>query len=146
MNRRDRYALTRVTVAFFLCLFVFSGCKHVPTFGLFGSKPNYSYKDKDSLNGNASWYGPKFHGRRTANGEKYNMNGITAAHKTLPFNSVVRVTNLRNGKRVDVRINDRGPFIKGRIIDLSRGAAKKIDMINDGVVPVKLEVLKYGSG
>lgn len=105
-----------------------------------------SDKDKDPLNGQASWYGSKYHGRRTANGEKYNMNKVSAAHKTLPFNTIVRVHNLRNGKSVDVRINDRGPFVKGRVIDLSKGAAQKIDMINDGVVPVRLQVLKYGSG
>lgn len=105
-----------------------------------------SNTDKDSYNGIASWYGGKFHGRRTANGEKYNKNGISAAHKTLPFGTVVRVTNHRNGRTLDVRINDRGPFVEGRIIDLSEGAAKKLDMIRDGVVPVSLQVLKYGSG
>lgn len=73
------------------------------------------------------------------------MNGISAAHKTLPFGTIVRVTNLNNGRTVDVRINDRGPFVKNRVIDLSKGAAQKIDMINAGVVPVKLQVLKYGS-
>ena len=75
--------------------------------------------------GVASWYGPKFHGRLTANGEKYDMDGITAAHRTLPFNSEVVVENLDNGKTVQVRINDRGPYAKDRIIDLSKGAAEK---------------------
>ena len=93
----------------------------------------------------ASWYGPGFNGNLTANGERYNMNGISAAHKTLPFGTVVRVTNLNNGRSVNVRINDRGPFVKNRIIDLSKGAAKKIDMITAGVVPVRLEIIKYGS-
>lgn len=92
----------------------------------------------------ASWYGPGFHGNLTANGERYNMNGISAAHKTLPFGTVVRVTNLNNGRTIDVRINDRGPFVKNRVIDLSKGAAQKIDMIRDGVVPVRLQILKYG--
>jgi rare lipoprotein A len=92
----------------------------------------------------ASWYGPGFNGKRTANGERYNMNGISAAHKTLPFGTIVRVTNLNNGRSLDVRINDRGPFVKNRIIDLSKGAAKKLDMITAGVVPIKLEVIKYG--
>ena len=126
-----------------------SGCQYVPkpklpTFGLGG--PKYSDKDKDPFEGVASWYGGKFHGRQTANGERFDQNGISAAHKSLPFNTVVRVHNLRNGKSVDVRINDRGPFVKGRIIDLSKGAASKIDMVNDGVVPVRIQVLKYGSG
>lgn len=92
----------------------------------------------------ASWYGPGFQGNLTANGERYDMNGISAAHKTLPFGTVVRVTNLNNGRSIDVRINDRGPFIKNRVIDLSKGAAQKIDMIRDGVVPVRLQILTYG--
>lgn len=92
----------------------------------------------------ASWYGPGFNGKRTANGERYNMNGISAAHKTLPFGTIVRVTNMNNGRSLNVRINDRGPFVKNRIIDLSKGAAKKLDMIAAGVVPVKLKVIKYG--
>jgi len=73
------------------------------------------------------------------------MNKISAAHKTLPFGTIVRVTNLDNGKSVEARINDRGPFVKNRVIDLSKGAAKKIDMIGAGVVPVRLKILKYGS-
>ena len=88
--------------------------------------------------GEASWYGPGFHGNQTANGEIYDQNKLTAAHRTLPFNTVVRVVNLNNGKRVDVRINDRGPYARGRIIDLSRAAADKIDMSNSGVAPVRL--------
>lgn len=86
--------------------------------------------------GKASYYGKKFHGRTTANGEKYNMNGLTAAHPSLPFGTKVTVKNAYNGKSVTVRINDRGPFIGGRVIDLSVAAAKKIGMIQSGVVPV----------
>jgi len=93
------------------------------------------------LHGKASWYGEAFHGRPTASGEPYDMHAPTAAHKTLPFGTRVRVTNLDNGKQTVVRINDRGPFVKGRIIDLSYGAAKKIQMLQAGVVRVKLEVL-----
>jgi len=92
--------------------------------------------------GDASWYGPGFNGKKTASGEKFDMNKLTAAHKTLDFGTLVRVTNLNNNKRVIVRINDRGPFKKGRVIDLSKKAALEIDMINDGVVPVKLELVK----
>jgi len=91
--------------------------------------------------GQASWYGKKFHGKKTASGERFNMYGYTAAHKTLPFGTKVRVTNLDNGKKVVVRINDRGPFVKGRVIDLSYAAAKKIGMLKKGVVPVKVEVV-----
>jgi rare lipoprotein A len=94
--------------------------------------------------GIASWYGKKFHGRQTANGERYDMHGISAAHRTLPFGTVVLVRNMNNGKELKVRINDRGPFIKGRIIDLSYGAARKLDMIRDGIVPVRIRVVKQG--
>ena len=96
--------------------------------------------------GVASWYGPGFHGRISANGEIYDQNALTAAHKTLPFDSVVRVTNLRNGRSVVVRINDRGPYVGERIIDLSAAAARKIGMINKGVDRVRVELLKVGSG
>jgi rare lipoprotein A len=92
--------------------------------------------------GLASYYGAEAHGGPTASGETFNMYGMTAAHKTLPLGVEVKVTNLENGKSVVVRINDRGPFIEGRIIDLSYAAAKKIDMLDEGVVQVKLEVLK----
>lgn len=89
--------------------------------------------------GVASYYGMEFHGRRTASGEKFDMNAMTAAHRTLPFGTVVRVTNLANGKSVRVRINDRGPFVSGRDIDLSYAAAKAIDLLAVG--PVKIEIL-----
>jgi rare lipoprotein A len=92
-------------------------------------------------NGMASWYGAGFHGGPTASGERYNQYSMTAAHKTLPFNTRVLVTNLRNGKSVVVRINNRGPFIRGRVIDLSKSAAQALDMIGSGVAPVKLEIL-----
>ena len=93
--------------------------------------------------GLASWYGGQFHGRLTSNGERYNMYGRTAAHKTLPFNTYVRVTNLRNGRKTIVRINDRGPFVSGRIIDLTYTSAHELAMVEDGVVPVKIEALGY---
>jgi peptidoglycan lytic transglycosylase len=91
--------------------------------------------------GVASWYGAPFHGRRTSNGEIYDMNEFTAAHRTLPFNTVVRVTNLGNGKQTEVRINDRGPFVANRVIDLSHSAAEVIEMIGTGTAPVRLEVI-----
>lgn len=91
--------------------------------------------------GLASYYGAGdgYNGRKTANGEIFNKNKLTAAHKTLPFGTIVKVKNLQNGKTIKVRINDRGPFVKGRIIDLSEKAAKKIDMIKQGVGQVKLK-------
>ena len=91
--------------------------------------------------GRASWYGKKFHGRKTSNGETYNMYAMTAAHKTLPFNTHVRVINLENGKETQVRINDRGPFVRGRIIDLSYTAAKNIGIVDSGTAPVKIVAL-----
>ncbi len=96
----------------------------------------------DHEEGLASWYGGKFHGRKTASGERFNKNAMTAAHRALPFGTKVKVTNLENGKSVVVRINDRGPWVNGRIIDLSEAAARKIDMISAGVVKVRVEVLK----
>ncbi len=92
--------------------------------------------------GVASWYGPNFHGKLTANGEIYDMDGMTAAHRTLPFDSEVVVENLDNGKTTRVRINDRGPFAKDRIIDLSRAAAKEVDMIGPGTARVRLYLVK----
>jgi rare lipoprotein A len=92
--------------------------------------------------GVASWYGPPYHNRRGSNGEIYNMNDMTAAHLTLPLGSIVRVTNLKTGSTALVRITDRGPFIKGRLIDLSLAAAKKLDVWRAGLAEVKLEVLK----
>lgn len=90
--------------------------------------------------GIASWYGGRWHGRKTANGERYNQNSMTAAHKKLPFNTRVRVTNLRTGKSCVVRINNRGPYVRGRVIDLSVAAAKKIGSYSGGLSRVKLEV------
>jgi len=94
--------------------------------------------------GEASWYGVPFHGRQASNGEIYDMNKLTAAHRTLPFETMVRVTNERNGKSTVVRITDRGPFVNNRIIDLSYAAAREIDSVGPGVVPVRLEVLSTG--
>lgn len=91
--------------------------------------------------GVASWYGLPFNGRRTSNGEIYDMHEFTAAHRTLPFNAVVRVTNLRNGKQTQVRINDRGPFVADRVIDLSLSAAEAIEMVGPGTAQVRLEVV-----
>jgi len=98
-------------------------------------QPNYSEE------GEASWYGPGFHGKSTANGERFNTGDMTAAHRTLPLPSMVRVTNMKNGRSVVVRVNDRGPFASDRIIDVSKAAAEQLDMIRSGVAHVKVEYL-----
>ncbi|MDG2243746.1 MAG: septal ring lytic transglycosylase RlpA family protein [Rhodospirillaceae bacterium] len=102
---------------------------------------DFGYREE----GIASWYGPNFHGKRTANGEVYDMNALTAAHKTLPIPSVVKVTNLENGRSMKLRINDRGPFVDGRIIDLSRRAAQELDVIRSGIARVRVELVPEDS-
>jgi rare lipoprotein A len=94
--------------------------------------------------GVSSFYGPDFHGKLTANGEVYDMYGLTAAHRTLPLNTIIRVTNLTNNKSLIVRINDRGPYIQGRMLDLSYGAAKKLGFVAQGTTRVKIEVIEVG--
>ena len=96
--------------------------------------------------GIASWYGPGFQGNRTSNGEVYDMYGISAAHKTLPFGTIVKVVELDTGRSVVVRINDRGPFIEGRIIDLSKGAAEKLGIVDKGITHVGLRIVRWPAG
>ena len=107
-------------------------------------KKQKTKKYKTVYKGVSSWYGPDFHGKLTANGEVYDQYGITAAHKELPLNTVVRVTNLDNNKSIILRINDRGPYAKNRILDCSYGAAKKLDFLNQGTANVKIEVIEFG--
>jgi rare lipoprotein A len=109
---------------------------------LFLSFTLFACSPKITQRGKASYYSNSFNGRRTASGEKFRNSKLTAAHKTLPFGTKVKVTNLRNGKSVKVRINDRGPFVAGRIIDLSRKAARKIGMKDEGVGNVKIRYKK----
>lgn len=109
---------------------------------LFLSSALYSCAPKITQTGIASYYADKFQGKRTASGQKYRRGKRTAAHKTLPFGTKVKVTNLKNGESVKVRINDRGPFVSGRIIDLSRKAARKIDLIQSGVTKVRISYKK----
>ncbi|MFQ5350399.1 MAG: septal ring lytic transglycosylase RlpA family protein, partial [Thermoanaerobaculia bacterium] len=113
-------------------LLLATGCATAPA-----SRPGHRER------GIASWYGPGFHGRQTANGETYDMYAMTAAHKSLPFDTVVEVRNLDNGRRTEVRINDRGPFVRGRIIDLSRAAAEALDMIGSGVARVEITLVRH---
>lgn len=98
-----------------------------------------------TVEGTASWYGPNFHGNPTANGEIFDMNKVSAAHKDFPLGTWIRVTNKGNNRSIIVRINDRGPFIEGRILDLSKGAAELLDFVNAGLAEVKIEVLRWGS-
>ena len=155
------FSLTRfVCFIAVACGLVFSGCatktydSHVPPAKkkYSGKSPAtqrpYTIKGKQYVplasasgyveKGRASWYGKKFHGRKTSNGETYNMYAMTAAHKTLPMNTWVRVENLENGKQIKVRVNDRGPFVSGRIIDLSYTGAKQIGMVGPGTARVRV--------
>lgn len=123
-------------------------------FGCAGGKPTLTSATETGLAeptkvgdiqyGISSYYAEKFHGRLTASGEIYNMNKVSAAHQTLPLNSIVKVTNLENNKVVELKINDRGPFIKNRILDCSYGAAVKLGFVSQGTTIVKIEVLKIG--
>jgi rare lipoprotein A len=104
--------------------------------------PHYNIPLASVYRGEASWYGPGFYGNRTANGEVYRPGSMTAAHPNLPFGTRVKVTNLNNGRSEIVRINDRGPYVGGRIIDLSETAANSLGMLNSGVAPVKIQILR----
>jgi len=103
------------------------------------------YHEGETQKGDASWYGADFQGKTTADGEKFDKNQLTAAHRHLPFNSIVKVTNLSNGNSVEVRINDRGPYESGRIIDVSEAAADILQMKKAGIVRVEIEVIQLGS-
>jgi rare lipoprotein A len=113
----------------------------IATLSACGTAPPVRESSGYRATGLASYYGKKFHGRRTASGERYNMNALTAAHRSLKFGSRVKVTNLKTKRSVVVRVNDRGPFVRGRIIDLFWAAAKRIGMIGDGVVRVEVRTV-----
>lgn len=102
---------------------------------------NFAFAASKTFYGKASWYGGKFHGRKTASGEAYDMNKLTCAHKTLPFGTILKVTNTDNGKSVQVKVTDRGPFVKGRVLDLSKKAAEDLGFIKTGVANIKAEVV-----
>ena len=134
-----------------LCI-IFADCTNSPRYG--GSIGTSKKSNPRSLKtvkrvpkvitGVSSFYGTDFHGKLTAIGEVYDMYGLTAAHKTLPLNTIVRVTNLANNKSLILRINDRGPYIKGRILDCSYGAAKKLDFLLQGTTKVRIEIIEVG--
>ena len=122
----------------FIAVMLLAGCSHRPAHV---TTPLAPARIGTTETGVASWYGFPYHGRRAASGEVYDMQQLTAAHRKLPFQTWVEVTNLSNGKQVDVRINDRGPFVKGRILDLSQAAARDIDMLRAGTARVRLKVI-----
>jgi rare lipoprotein A len=132
-----------IIVLFFLAMQLL-GCSSMPRYRRDASPPPIKPGGRYVEIGIASYYAQDFHGKPTASGETFNMYELSAAHKTLPLGTVVRVTNLDNGKSVVVPINDRGPFIKNRIIDLSYGAAKVLDMIGPGTARVRVEVIEWG--
>lgn len=121
----------------FTLLLAFLGCSTGSTLA--------TNRFEDELEGLASYYAHEFHGRTTSSGERYDMYALTAAHRSLPFNTRVRVTNLENERSVEVRINDRGPFKEGRVIDLSLKAAMEIGLIAKGTAPVRIEILELGT-
>jgi len=123
-----------------MCVAMSSCAKHKPTRARFQPQPPARIGTTEK--GEASWYGEPYNGRRAASGEVFDMEQLTAAHRTLPFQTWVEVTNLNNGKQVEVRITDRGPFVDGRVIDLSRAAAREIDLLRSGVAPVELRVIE----
>ncbi len=134
-----------------LVLFTFIlGCIPAPRYGhqlsndKKNSVANSKVKHRKTMSGVSSFYAEDFHGKVTANGETYDMYGLTAAHKTLPFNTIVKVTNLDNTKSLTLRINDRGPYAKGRILDCSYGAAVKLEFVEHGTARVKIEVIEFG--
>ena len=140
----------RFSVPIALAAILLAGCAHkkharrippppAPPPPAAAPKPGYTET------GVASWYGHPYHGRRAANGEIYDMEKLTAAHRTLPFDTWLRVVNLDNSKTVEVRITDRGPFVEGRIVDLSHAAARAIDMIGPGIARVRIEVIRTPS-
>jgi rare lipoprotein A len=148
----------KIIIVIFQVILVISliACSSIPRFAAKGNreKPetieeinverNYPFKELSVQEGVASFYADKFHGRRTASGEIFDKNKLTAAHRTLPLNSIAMVTNLKNNKKVRVKINDRGPFVSGRIIDLSKRAAEELDFISEGTAKVRIEIIKLG--
>ena len=134
--------MKKLIAVFFVIILLQIGCSSVPRYTSIKTQAERPSKDEYKLFqvGIASYYGDDYHGKLTANGEKFNKNAKTAAHKELPFDTKVRVINTYNQKSIIVRINDRGPFKDNRIIDLSEGAAKELEMIEDGIVPVRIEI------
>jgi rare lipoprotein A len=131
-------------VSILVILFLIYGCAPSARYADTREILTSSIQKGSVLIGKASYYGKKFHGRKTANGEIFDMYSMTAAHRQLPFNTILEITNKENGKSVQVRINDRGPFKADRIVDLSYQAARKLDMLKKGVVMVEVRIIKLG--
>ncbi len=138
-THRAKHLIFRKSCLAYACLLAtayFSGCSSYRPQRRLDTHPS------GAQNGLASWYGSRFDGRKTASGQIFSKHALTAAHRTLPFGTIVRVTNRNNGRQVIVTINDRGPHRKGRIIDLSEAAAKRIGLLKTGLAPVRIEVLR----
>ncbi|MBK7498294.1 MAG: septal ring lytic transglycosylase RlpA family protein [Ignavibacteriales bacterium] len=143
------YLIPKYYLGFILVSLIFYNCSSTTRYSRTNDSPDNDTRIKNPNvleveTGTASYYADEFDGKKTANGEIYDMNSLTAAHPTYPFNTLVKVTNLSNQKSVEVRINDRMPQFKGRILDLSLAAANKIEMVNAGIQEVKVEVLEWG--
>jgi rare lipoprotein A len=160
--RLELLKIIKIILTFFVIIFFSFGCGSSPRFTSDESdakdekvetheNKNEELTKTETMNvletetGVASFYSQKFHGKKTANGEIYDMNALTAAHVTYPFETIIRVTNLSNNKFVILRVNDRMPDYNGRIIDISRKAAEELDMLITGIAKVKIEVLKWGN-
>jgi rare lipoprotein A len=141
---RARVFYAWAAVRWLLLMFLIAPVVHAPPVAV--ARPVLPIKPLKVWQGIASWYGPRFHGRTTAYGETYDMNGMTAAHCTLPNGSLVRVTCLRTGRSRVIRINDRGPYIPGRELDLSYGAATTLGVIETGIARVRIELLEVPKG
>ena len=135
-----------LVVFFFISILVIHACTSSARYraGAIQTTDRGRYNEGMTLRGKASYYGENFHGQKTASGEIFNMYALTAAHKSLPFGTQIQVTNIENNKSVIVRINDRGPFIGGRILDLSYRAGREIQMIARGTVEVKIKIIRLG--
>lgn len=140
------------SILILLLAFVLQNCAPAPVYhsqnktskNSAASSSEFKNESSEVFKGVASYYADKFNGRKTASGEVFDQKLLTAAHRTWPFETVVSVTNLANGKSVQVRINDRGPFVKDRLIDLSRAAAQKIDMLRSGTANVEISIIRWG--
>ncbi len=137
-------------IVYLITAVVFIGCSSAPRYGdrpgtsKKGTKTSRASYHPTTQTGMASYYAEDFHGKLTATGETYDMYGLSAAHKTLPLNTIIRVTNLENKKSIILRINDRGPYAKGRVLDCSYGAALKLGYVGKGTARVKIEVIELG--
>jgi rare lipoprotein A (peptidoglycan hydrolase) len=152
LNNKNIYRASAKTSMLFLALLLLSACSSVVRFssntlssGIVNNKNNKAENElsgfPEHFYGKASYYGNEFESRKTANGEFYSGSKLTAAHRELPFGTYLKVTNRKNQKQVIVKVNDRGPFVSGRILDLSRSAAEQLDMIRDGIAEVEIEIL-----